>query len=61
MITQQTFEYRCNDEELEVISAALDLMRQKRYIDAQAVLIARHDKLTAKPILKQYNQHEARA
>jgi len=61
MIKQQTFEYRCNEDELAAIATALDLMRQKRHIEAQAVLIARHDLLTAKPLLKQYNQHEARA
>lgn len=61
MITQQTFEYRCNDDELAAISTALDLMRQKRFDEAQAWLIARHDVLTAKPTLKQYNPQEARA
>jgi hypothetical protein len=61
MITTQTFDIQDNRDELEVISSALWLIGEKRYSEACSVLIARHDKLTAYPKLKIYDQREHRA
>jgi hypothetical protein len=59
MITTQTFEVKDSREELEVISSALWLIGEKRYQEACAVLIARHDKLLELPVLKPYDQRAA--
>lgn len=60
MIQQQTFELQCNEEELLMIAEALNLLAEKRYTDAAAVLIKRHDQLTRAPKLKLYDPREAR-
>ena len=59
MIQNQTFDFKDNKEELEAIASALWLIGEKRYTDACAVLIARHDRLTAKPVLIPYDQRAA--
>lgn len=60
MIQQQTFDLPKN-EERETIAAALDMLAKKEYVDVIAFLIRRHDELTREPILKPYDQREARA
>jgi hypothetical protein len=60
MIQTQTFEFQGSDEERQFLHDVLWLMAERRYTDAQAMLIARHDKLTANPKLKLYDQREER-
>ena len=57
-IATQTFEFKDHRDELETIAMALDLIREKQYTQATAVLIQRHDALTRHPVLKPYNQNE---
>lgn len=59
MIHTQTLALPCDEAELEAIAAALDFLRRKDYASATAVLIARHDVLTAHAELKLYDQREA--
>jgi len=52
---QHTFEHKDCQDELEVLSAALQLIGEKRYVEAVNVLVRRHDKLTEKPKLILYD------
>jgi hypothetical protein len=60
MITTQTFQYEGNEDERATLAEALRLLAEKRYAEATAVLIARHDKVCAAPTLKLYDQREER-
>lgn len=59
-VQTQTFDYRDNREELAIIGAALECLMHKDLKGASYILIARHDKLTAKAELKPYDPREAR-
>lgn len=59
MILTQTFDFKNGEEELAFLSCVLDLIAQKRYAEASKMLIQRHDKLTAEPKLKLYDQASA--
>ena len=58
-VRTQTFDFHDNRDELQVLGAALEALRMKDYSLAAAVLIARQDKLTERPRLKDYNPREA--
>ena len=60
MILTRTLEFACDTGELDAISEALDMLRNRDYDGAARVLIARHDMLTSKPQTKLYNQREER-
>lgn len=58
-VQTQTFEFNRNDkDEREMIAQVLWLLGEKKYDEAAKVLIRRHDKLTAEPKLKLYDQRE---
>lgn len=60
MITTQTFEFsKTAKDEMLVISAALALIKDRRYDEATRVLIARHDELTRNPTTKPYDQRNS--
>ena len=59
-VRTMTFEYNGKDEERNFLHDVMWLMAEKRYTEAQAMIIARHDKLTAEPKLKVYDQREER-
>lgn len=61
MIQTQTLEFVGNDDERAMLEAALSHMANHHYDAAARIMIARLDKINAKPILKPYDQREARA
>jgi len=62
MVQTQTFEYqKGREEELALISQVLWVMGEGNYEEAKRILIHRHDKLTAAPKLKLYDQRESSA